>query len=111
MKEYLGEELVTDLSSTIFEGYTKTDWAMYFISNYGQFDGSHHKAWVLDQVARILHDTKVIVKVAKWKSSDNEFHEYRVTLDEPSKEYRDWLNFMTVDEEGNEYDYDKGIAP
>ena len=105
MSCYLGEELVTDLSSTKFKDYTKTDWVMYFISRYGQIDGSYHKSWVLDQIARILHDTKVIVKIAKW---DSGYTEYREELAEPSEEYLNWVEYMK--DNGN-YDYYEGIAP
>lgn len=104
MQGYLGETIV-DVQQSEFKNYKSSDWAMYFIESYGQIDGSHHKQWVLDQVARILKGTKIILKEAKW---DNGQSEYRVTLDEPSKKYKDWVVDMLGD---GEYDYDDGIAP
>ena len=64
MKGYLGEFSV-ELENTIFKSFTPADWALYFIAMYGQIDGAHHKQWVLDQVARILNGTTVIVKIAR----------------------------------------------
>ena len=59
------------------------------IWQYGQTDGSHHKAWVIDQVMRII------------KGDDYEewVHSY---------EYRDVFNQPTAEKE---YDWDPGIAP
>lgn len=108
MENYLGEFDV-DIKSTEFKDYTSSDWAMYFIERYGQIDGDHHKAWVLDRVSQILKGTKVIVKEAKW---DNGESEYRVTLDKPSKEYHQWVVYMKYGEDGMDtYSYDEGIAP
>jgi len=80
MEGYLGEFPVV-ISESEFANYTPTDWAMCYIERYGQIDGDHHKAWVLDQVSRILKGTEVIVKEARWA---NGYTEYRVTLSEPS---------------------------
>ncbi len=83
-----------------------------FLSNPKQIDGAHHKQWLIDQTARILKGTKVIVKVAKWESGHQE---YRFHLDEPSQEYLDWvvtcLGEYDAEEGSYEYDYDEGIAP
>lgn len=82
---------------------------MYFIQSYGQIDGSHHKQWVIDQVARILKGNKIILKQAKW---DNGEMEWRVSLDEPTKEYQQWIIEMKDGEDGADtYSYDCGIAP
>ncbi|NCQ52168.1 hypothetical protein GW796_09805 [archaeon] len=87
---------------------------MYFVERYGGIDGSHHKAWVLDQVARISKGTPIVIESASW--SDGE-QEYRVWLGEPSKKYLNWVKEMkgkyikTDDYEGFEYDYDVGCAP
>lgn len=108
MEGYLGETDV-DIQQSEFKDYTPSDWAMYFIESYGQIDGDHHKLWVLDQIARILKGTKVIVKEAKW---DNGQSEYRVHLDKKSSEYKQWVKEMKNGEDGeNTYGYDKGIAP
>lgn len=110
MEGYLGETEY-DIADSIYHDYTTADWAMLYIESYGQIDGSHHKLWVLDQVARILKGTKVKVKLARWS---NGHEEWRFTLDEPSKEYLDWVEEMKdYDEESEEYnyDYDEGVAP
>ena len=57
--------------------------AIALIEQYGQTDGSHHKAWVLDQVARVLVDN-----------------------------YEKWVIYMKDGEDGPDtYGYDEGIAP
>lgn len=109
MEEYLGEK-VLDVKDTEFKDYTPSDWAICFIEKYGQIDGGHHKAWVLDQIVRILKGTKVIVKQASWSSGHKE---YRLMLDEPSANYEKWVEEMKGDIVDGEYEYgyDEGIAP
>jgi hypothetical protein len=110
MEGYLGQKIV-DIVETPFKGYTKEDWVMYFIEHCGQHDGGHHKQWVLDQIARILKGTPIIIKLAKWEKHTPE---YRISTDKPSREYKNWVIEMCgeQDEEGEyEYDYDEGIAP
>lgn len=111
MAKYLGETPVTDLTGTPYEGYGPTEWAIEYMG-YGQFDGSHHKQWALDQIARILLGTKVLVTLAKW---DDGTQEYRHTLDEPSPAYNKWVLEMKgkYDEENDEYEYsyNEGCAP
>lgn len=106
---YLGETY-PNLEDTPFHGYTPADWAMVFITTYGQIDGDQHKAWVLDQVARILKGTKVEVKLAMWLNGK---HEWRYKLEEPSLEYKLWVEEMKGDFDGDEYEYtyEEGIAP
>lgn len=51
---------------------------------YGQIDGEHHKAWVIDQMCRCLL----------------------------GDEYEDWVIFYeNGDENGYEYEWEAGIAP
>ncbi len=85
--EYLGEFDV-DLKDTPFANYSPQDWVFEYLFRFSHIDGSHHKQWVLDQIARILKGTKVIVKVSKWS---NGHQEYRFFLDAPSQEYLDWV--------------------
>lgn len=119
--KYLGTE-VLDVSETPYKDYSRFDWAMYFIEGYGQIDGSHHKDWVMDQVARIYNGVEIEIKVARW---DCGLEEYRVNLLEPNNEYNNWVLkmqgyiesdeglVMPLDEDGEEecYSYDEGIAP
>lgn len=112
MAKYLGDVLVDIQSHPEFAEYTEKDWAMYFIHRYSGIDGGHHKDWLIDQVARILKGTPVIVEKASW---DNGESEYRVTTGTPSPEYEVWVQEMLgeYDEENEEYEYtyDVGIAP
>jgi len=113
MEGYLGEFDV-DIKDTPYATYTPNDWVMEYLFRYSQIDGSHHKQWVLDQTARILKGTKVIIKLAKWSNGEQE---YRFWLDEPTQEYLDWVKLYRGDwvkneyHEGYEYSYDEGIAP
>lgn len=60
--------------------------AREFIREWGQVDGSHHKAWVIDQVLRILLNTE--------------------------EEYTAWVaDYEKEDMDGDWYEWDAGIAP
>jgi len=110
MQNYLGETEVDVSKHPVYSKYTQSDWAMVFIERYSGIDGDHHQKWLVDQVARILKGTPVVVKTAKW---DNGHSEDRVVVGEPTMEYKAWVNDMLgeyVDGE-YEYDYDVGIAP
>ena len=106
---YLGEKVIP-IDQTPFKGWSASDWALYYVERYGGFDGAHHKTWVLDQVARILKGTPVIISRAEW--TDHE-PEWRVTLREPpTQEYLNWVKDMKAGEDGPDtYEYDEGIAP
>ena len=109
--KYLGETTVDVSTHPEYSKYTNADWALLFIQMYGGIDGGHHKAWVLDQVARCLKNTQIEVVEAKW---DNGQSEYRFSTGEASKEYKSWVESMLgeKDSEGNyEYGYNDGIAP
>ena len=106
---FLGEKIIP-LSKTPYADYTPVDWAMEYVGRYGGIDGAHHKTWVLDQVARILKGTRVVVKVASWKFGAVNKIEWRFETGKPSKKYLKWVEAIkNVD--GEEYDYDEGLAP
>lgn len=111
MEGYLGEFDV-DIASSPYADYTSADWALYWIGSYGQIDGSHHKLWVLDQIARILNGTEVQIREARWSNGHSE---YRITLKEPVQQYHEWVEMMRgdYDEEYEEYEYsyNTGTAP
>lgn len=108
MADYLGETIV-EQKETKFKDYDQKSWAMYFLEHYGGIDGAHHKDWVLDQMARVLKNTPIIIKLARW---DDGQEEYRVNTGEPSQEYLNWVKEICIGEDGpNTYDYDEGIAP
>jgi hypothetical protein len=81
------------------------DYAMVFIEKYGASEGDHHKAWVIDQVVRILKGTPVIVTEARWTDHDPEV---RYRTGEPSAEYLVWVAEMR---EEDEEDWSDGTAP
>jgi hypothetical protein len=110
---YLGE-LDVDLADTPYKGFTPADWAMCFVGSYGGIDGDRHKAWVLDQVARVLKGTPVIVKEARWDRGGGDTEQaYRFWTGDPSEAYRAWVQGMLGELVDGEYecDYDEGIAP
>ena len=108
MKGYLGEEIV-DVKDTPFKDFSLTEWALFIIGRNGGYDGAHHKDWVLDQAARILNGTPMIIKLAKW---DNGQSEYRFDTGEPSEAYHQWVRDLKDGEDGPDtYSYDVGIAP
>ena len=89
-----------------FKKYGQLEWIALWVEMYGGFDGSHHKNWVLDQVMRIAKGTKVIVEKIQFENGKSE---YLYSLDEPSKEYSDWLEEMEL--EGFDIEEIIGIAP
>ena len=108
MEGYLGET-VLDVKDTDYASYTPQDWALHWIELYGGIHGEHHKAWVLDQIARILNGTPVIISEAKWETGHTEI---RVGLDEPSQSYIAWVTGWCDGEDGPDtYEYDVGISP
>lgn len=84
---YLGEFPIDIKTHVVFKTYTNVDWAMTYIAMYGQIDGAHHKSWVIDQVARILLGTQVVVTEARW---ERHAPEYRYCVGDPSTGYVEW---------------------
>lgn len=96
--KYLGE-FPAPLSEE--SSYTKDEMAVEYLARYSHIDGDHHKTWLLDQVARILLGTPVIVTEARWESGHSEI---RLNTGEPSEEYLEWR--------GDDFsEDDEGIAP
>jgi len=108
MEGYLGETRL-NVCETPYADYNIQDWIMLWIEMYGGIEGSHHKAWLIDQIARLLKSTGIVVKLAKWENGQKE---YRLSLSDPSEEYRNWVCEMKAGEDGPDtYAYDYGIAP
>lgn len=108
MDGYLGETRL-EIRKTKYSLYSKPAWALFWIEMYGGIDGAYHRDWLIDQIARILNGTKVIVKIAKWANGKTE---ERFSLDKPSKKYWGWVKKMKTGEDGKDtYLYDFGIAP
>lgn len=108
MEGYLGEELL-DVKDTEYKDYKPKDWALTWIAMYGSIDGADHKDWVLDQVARILNGTEIVIKKATWS---NGYEEFRFSLKNASSDYYDWVVDLKAGEDGpNTYSYSEGVAP
>lgn len=86
-EEYDGNILKADIETVLNmlkEKDEKIEKVLELIFQYGQIDGGHHKAWVIDQIVRILTGDK----------------------------YKEWVKEYTYDEETGEcYSWNKGIAP
>jgi hypothetical protein len=103
---YLGETPV-DVKDSPYKDWNSTRLAMYYIESYGQIDGAHHKTWVLDQVAKALKGGQITdLRKAEWTDHPPE---WRFSVSE-TPEYLAWVEEMKG-EDGDEYDYDHGIAP
>ena len=104
MPKYLGETDITEEHGEI----NPTEMSLHYIMMYGGIDGSHHKNWLLDQIARILHGCPVTVKRASW---DNGETELRYSVGE-NDEYLKWVKSVKDGEDGPDtYDYDQGTPP
>lgn len=76
---------------------------------YSGIDSSHHKDWLIDQIARIIKGTNIIIKKHIYNDNNEEFW---FDLNEPPQEYWDWVEDMKNGEyESNTYSYEFGIAP
>lgn len=110
---YLGQTPV-QIEHSPFKGFTAKDWVMAFITRYGQIEGDHHKAWVIDQTVRLLMGQVPTIVLAQWT---NHPPEYRFWLEDKdgTSTYNQWVQEMRGDwlpDEGRfEYDYYEGIAP
>lgn len=102
MEGYLGE------SEPVRVNDDPKSMALDWIRMYGGIDGSHHKDWVLDHVARILNGAPVYYTIASWENGHSE-RRYFVTENE---QYHEWVRETMDGEDGpNTYNYDVGIAP
>lgn len=104
----LGES-TPPLEETPYAAFGKEEWIMLFIEKYGNIDGANHKQWVIDAIAKILHGTPVIVRLAKWTDENGVVAqtEYRFSLGEPSPAHQAWL----ADWEEIDSEWDPGIPP
>ena len=75
---------------------------------YGQIDGDHHKAWVIDQMVRALTGCPEITKTA----TDHRGEEFNYDALGESDEY---LHFIAEAKDGRDgpdtYSWNEGIAP
>jgi len=91
------EYVDTKLSLEEFDELNQSQWQMP--QEYYEIDIAK---WVLDQVARILHGTPILMQIASW---ENGHTEERFSTGTPTQSYWDWYTEMC---KGG---YDDGIAP
>ena len=109
MINYLGE-----FPSSFGIEMTKEEWVLTYLVQYKGIHGTHHKDWLLDQIARIMLGTPVTTVSAKWGKSteDVEHEEIRFRTGMPSQAYLEWVAQYQNGEDGPEtYQYYVGIAP
>ncbi len=70
--------------------------ALKFLSVWGQTDGNHHKAWVIDQVVRALCG-------CHYNETNESFY--------PNHEYNNWVSDYCYLDGEYEYEWDIGIEP
>ncbi len=75
---------------------------------YGGIDGEHHKAWVIDQMVRVLTDCPIIEK----QFLDCRQQPYTADVLGESEEYKEFIREQKAGEDGPEtYEWYEGIAP
>lgn len=108
MEGYLGEFEV-DIKDTPYANYTVQDWILFYIGSYGQIDGEHHKLWVMDICAQLIHGLELNITEARWADGTKE---YRIRTGEPPLPYLHWVTEQMEGEDGpNTYAYDPGSPP
>jgi len=82
--------------------------ALHYAERYGQTDGDHHKAWVIDQMVRALTGCPMVKQIGH-NSVGGEF-EY-----DEQGESDEYLTFVREYQDGEDgpqtYEWDEGIAP
>jgi len=82
--------------------------ALAIAYDYGQVDGDHHKAWVIDQMVRALTDCPSEVKYG----TDSQGYKYSYSVQGESEEYKHWVKTHNNGEDGPDtYSWDEGITP
>ena len=82
--------------------------ALAYAGEYGMEDGAHHKAWVIDQIVRILTDSPLMNHTVVHANGDR----YITTEMGESEEYKKFVADYCNGEDGpNTYEWDTGVAP
>lgn len=75
---------------------------------YGGFDGDHHKAWVIDQMVRVLTGCPTVIKTAN--DHRGKMYEYEALCE--SEEYARIVREACSGEDGPDtYEWNEGIPP
>lgn len=86
----------------------RIDKALDYAVRYGQIDGDHHKAWVIDQIVRALTGCPMVEVDAK----DANGHPYTYEMQGKGDEYQRLIADARDGVDGPEtYYWDTGIAP
>lgn len=83
---------------------SKDEKILYF-AGLGQFDGSHHKTWVIDQIVRVVMDCPIIEKTTTLTNGQT----FTFQAQGESQEYKDFVSDYCGEE--GEYRWNIGIAP
>lgn len=92
--------------------------ALDLATSYGQIDGSHHKAWTIDQMVRALTNCPLVeVKLVDIKGASftyekqAESEEYKALVKQYEYGYPLEIQNGEVDGEEQQYVWDQGIPP
>lgn len=82
--------------------------ALVFARRYGEIDGGHHKAWVIDQMVMALTGCPL----EKVSAVDTRNQQYEYDSQGKSEEYLAFVAAHNSGEYGpNTYEWDEGVAP
>jgi hypothetical protein len=82
--------------------------ALALAVRYGGIDGDHHKAWVIDQMVRVLTGCPQ----ATFKARDAKGHEYEYEGLGKSEEYKQLVADACAGDDGPDtYSWDEGVPP
>jgi len=82
--------------------------ARHYAEQYGQTDGAHHKAWVIDQMVRALTGCPMIAR----GGYDSQGKHFSYEAQGESDEYLAFVRDHNAGEDGPDtYEWDAGIAP
>ena len=94
------------MGGKLLEYQERIDKALQYAADYGQIDGAHHKTWVIDQMVRALTGCPTIkVKECGYNG------DYTYEKQGESEPYKEFIRIYSTDEDGEEYEWDTGIAP
>jgi len=116
MEGYKGQTDITDE----YNARHKTNKLIQdMIVMYGGIDGSHHKDWLLDQIARLSHGGLLKVYMAEWENGHTELRLGEVSKTEEYMKWREALQKCDdsecachdPDDDYYCYEYSEGITP
>jgi len=95
------------MSDSIFS-MTPIERALDVATYFGQIDGAHHKAWVIDQMVRALTDCPIVKATAE----DSRGNPYEYETFGESEAYKKLIADYKMGKDGPDtYSWDVGIVP